>query len=201
MDARSADEGRNFFSAPGGKNRQGEQLLPENVSIVSDPTATSAPGLPWEGEGQAQRRREWVQKGRVSTLACDRFWAEKTGREAIPGPSNILMSGGQGSLADLIASTERGVLITSFWYIRMVDPRTLLLTGLTRDGVFWIEGGKLAYPIKNFRWNNSPVQVLKNIDAMSAAVRVSPRADGFAGMSVPALRVKDFELSSASDAV
>jgi predicted Zn-dependent protease len=201
MDARSADEGRSFFSAAGGKNREGEQLFPESVDISSNPLDPAVPGLPWGGDRLPQQARQWIERGRVRSLSCDRFWAQKQGREPIPAPSNTLMQGGQGTLADLIASTPRGVLITSLWYIREVDPRTLLLTGLTRDGVFWIEDGKIAYPIKNFRWNNSPVQVLKNIDAMSRSVRVSAREDNFNGMRVPALRVKDFELTSISDAV
>ncbi|MET0412228.1 MAG: metallopeptidase TldD-related protein, partial [Polyangiaceae bacterium] len=136
----------------------------------------------------------------VASLSRDRFWAQKQQREAIPGPSNILMQGGQGSLSELIAGTTRGVLITSFWYIRDVDPRTLLLTGLTRDGVFWIEDGKIAYPVRNFRWNDSPVRVLKNVEAMSRSARVLER-NGDGSVRVPALRVKDFELTSVSDAV
>jgi len=93
------------------------------------------------------------------------------------------------------------VLITSLWYIRFVDPRSLLLTGLTRDGVFWIQDGKLSHPVTNFRWNDSPIRVLKNIDAMTASLRTSPRESAASNISVPALRVKEFELSSVSDAV
>jgi predicted Zn-dependent protease len=201
MDARSADEGRSFFSAPEGKNRQGEQLFPEAITIASNPLDREVPGMPWGRDGLPQEARAWIERGRIGNLSCDRFWARKQGRQPLPGPSNILMQGGQGNLQDLIASTPRGVLITSFWYIREVDPRTLLLTGLTRDGVFWIEDGKIAYPIKNFRWNNSPVQVLKNIDSMSQSVRVSARDGSSSAVRVPALRVKDFELTSVSDAV
>lgn len=201
MNRRSADEGRSFFSAPEGRSRSGEQLFPELVNIHSDPADERAPGLPWLDGGLPQRRRAWIEDGRVRTLACDRFWAAKHDLEPVPRPSNVLMQGGNASVADLIASTPRGVLITSLWYIRQVDPRTLLLTGLTRDGVFWIEDGKIVHPVQNFRWNNSPVHVLKNIEAMSHAVRVSPRAQDFAGMCVPALLVRDFELSSPSEAV
>jgi predicted Zn-dependent protease len=111
------------------------------------------------------------------------------------------MSGGQGSLDELIADTRRGVLITSLFYIRFVDPRTLLLTGLTRDGVFWIENGKVSHPVTNFRWNDSPVRVLENVDGMTAAVRAPPRESMDTTLVVPALRVKEFELSSVSDAV
>lgn len=200
MDARSADEGRSFFSAPEGKSRLGEQLFPDSIDISSDPSDREVPGMPWGADGLPQASRRWIERGRVASLSCDRFWAQKQQREAIPGPSNILMAGGQGSVRDLIAGTERGVLITSFWYIRDVDPRTLLLTGLTRDGVFWIEDGKIAYPVRNFRWNDSPVRVLKNVEAMSQSARVLER-NGDGSVRVPALRVKDFELTSVSDAV
>lgn len=201
MSARSADEGRSYFSEPGGKNKLGQKLFPESVTITSDPAASVAPGAPWGEGGLPQAPRAWIQRGRLEGLIYERFWAEKQGHEAVPPPSNLLMAGGSGSLEELIASTERGVLITSLWYIRFVDPKSLLLTGLTRDGVFWIENGKLAYPVTNFRWNDSPVRVLQNVDAMTASVRTSTRESTATNISVPALRVKEFELSSVSDAV
>ena len=201
MSARSADEGRSYFSEPGGKNKLGQKLFPESVTITSDPGSSVAPGAPWGEGGLPQKPRTWIERGRLESLFYERFWAEKQGREAVPAPSNLLMAGGSGSLEDLIASTERGVLITSLWYIRFVDPKSLLLTGLTRDGVFWIENGKLAYPVTNFRWNDSPVRVLQNVEAMTASARASTRESTATNISVPALRVKEFELSSVSDAV
>lgn len=201
MDARSADEGRSFFSRPGGGNRLGDRLFPDVVSIESNPADAEVPGRPWGAEGLPQVRRAWIERGVVSELACSRFWAAKTGREPVPPPSNILMRGGEGTTADLVRSTRRGVLITSLWYIRSVDPRTMLYTGLTRDGVFWIENGEIVRPLTNFRWNDSPVAVLKNVEAMSASRRVSPRSWASNTVSVPALRVSSFELSSVSDAV
>ncbi|MEY2931566.1 MAG: hypothetical protein RL033_2315 [Pseudomonadota bacterium] len=201
MNARSADEGRSYFSEPGGKTKLGQQLFPEQVSIHSDPASSAAPGAPFAADGLPQLPRAWIDRGRLSNLACERFWAQQRGREPIPAPSNIIMSGGQGSLDELIASTERGVLITSLWYIRFLDPRSLLFTGLTRDGVFWLENGKISHPVSNFRWNDSPISVLSKVEAMSESVRASPR-DGNAGnLWMPALRVKEFELSSVSDAV
>ncbi len=101
----------------------------------------------------------------------------------------------------LVASTKRGLLVTSLWYIRSLDPRTMLYTGLTRDGVFMIEDGKIAHPVSNFRWNDGPIGVLRNIDAMSAAVRVPPRPQRRSDVIVPALRVKEFHFSSVSEAV
>ena len=201
MNARSADEGRSFFSEPGGKTKLGQQLFPETVSLRSDPAAEMAPGAPFSADGQPQRPRAWIERGQVQSLACERFWAQKRDREPEPPPSNLLMSGGKGSLEELIASTERGVLITSLWYIRFVDPRTLLLTGLTRDGVFWLEDGKISHPVTNFRWNDSPIRVLQQVEAMSESVRASPRDGSASNLWVPALRVKEFELSSVSDAV
>ena len=111
------------------------------------------------------------------------------------------MKGGKESLDELIKSTKQGVLVTSFWYIRGVDPRTLLFTGLTRDGVFWIEKGKIAYPVNNFRWNDSPISMLKNIDSMSKEMRGPPRESGNPNFVIPALKLKEFNFSSISEAV
>jgi len=201
MNARSADEGRSFFSKQGGGNRLGEKIFPEFVNIYSDPTDPTVPGSRWGADGLPQRHIDWIKDGSVANLNYSRFWAQKQGKEPTPGASNIIMKGGTGSLDDLIKSTKEGVLVTSFWYIRPVDPRTLLLTGLTRDGVFWIENGKIAYPVMNFRWNDSPISVLKNIDAMSKEMRIPPRESQSTSIAVPALRVKEFNFSSLSEAV
>jgi predicted Zn-dependent protease len=201
MNQRSAEEGRSFFSEPGGKTKLGRQLFPESISIRSDPSSSLAPGAPWGQEELPQVPRTWIEQGKLASLYCERFWADKRQREPVPPPSNVLMSGGKGSLDELIADTTQGVLITSLFYIRVVDPRTLLLTGLTRDGVFWIEKGKISHPVTNFRWNESPARVLGKVDAMTAAVRAAPRESMATTLSVPALRVKEFELSSVSDAV
>ena len=201
MNARSAEEGRSFFSKPGGQTKLGEQLFPETITLRSDPASSRAPGAVFGSEALPQRPRTWVDHGRVQTLACDRFWAAKQGREPVPPPSNLLMDGGTGTLDELIADTPRGVLITSLFYIRFVDPRTLLLTGLTRDGVFWIENGKLSHPVNNFRWNESPARVLSHVDAMTASVRTAPRESMSTNVVAPAVRVTEFELSSVSDAV
>lgn len=201
FDARNADEGRSFLSKPDGGNRIGEKIFPDIVTIYSDPGDPKVPGSPWGQGGLPQKRVEWIKDGVVTNLVYSRSWAQKQGKEPIPVPSNIIMKGGTGSLDDLIKSTERGVLVTSLWYIRPVDPRRLLLTGLTRDGVFWIENGKIAYPIMNFRWNDSPVNVLKNIEAMSISMRVPPRESQSRNIMVPALRIKEFNFTSLSEAV
>lgn len=201
MDARSADEGRSFFSAADGGNRIGEKLFPETITIRSDPTSRIAPGTPWGRGGVPQRARPLVERGVLESLRYSRYWAKKKGVEPVPRPANVLMEGGTGSVADLVASTERGVLITSLWYIRMLDPRTLTFTGLTRDGVFWIEDGKIAHPVTNFRWNDSPIAVLKNTVAMSAPMRTPPRPSRATNVVVPAVKVSEFNLASVSDAV
>jgi predicted Zn-dependent protease len=201
MDRRAADEGRSFFSRPGGSNRLGEKLFPKAINLVSDPTDARAPGSPWGGDGLPQARRSWIENGAVKTLATSRFWAEKSGVAPIPGPSNLLMSGGRGTVDDLIKSTERGVLVTSLWYIRSLDPRTMTFTGLTRDGVFWIEDGAIKHPVTNFRWNDSPIAVLKNTVAMSQPYRVPPRPSRSTTTVVPALKVSEFTFASVSEAV
>jgi predicted Zn-dependent protease len=201
LNQRSAEEGRSFFAEPAGKTKLGQQLFPKSVSLRSDPRAAAAPGTAWGEEALPQRPRTWIEQGRLENLYCERFWAEQRQREPVPPPSNLLMAGGSGSIDDLIADTPRGVLITSFFYIRFVDPRTLLLTGLTRDGVFWIENGKISHPVTNFRWNESPIRVLQNVEALSASVRAAPREGMDTTLMMPALRVKEFELSSVSDAV
>ncbi|MEO8347351.1 MAG: metallopeptidase TldD-related protein, partial [Acidobacteriota bacterium] len=124
----------------------------------------------------------------------DRYWAKKAGIEPLPQSGSLVMEGGTGTLEDLIAGTERGLLVTRFWYIRTVNPQTVQLTGLTRDGVWLIEKGKVVSAVNNFRFNDSPVNLLKNVEAMSAA-------ESTGDMVVPAIRARDFNFTSKSDAV
>jgi predicted Zn-dependent protease len=194
MDARSADEGRSFMAAAGGKTRLGQKLVHERVTIYSDPANAEVPTAPWLGDGRAFQRTPWFEKGVVKNLFYSRYWADKQGREATPPPANIIMEGGSASLEDLIRDTARGILLTRTWYIRFVDPQTLLLTGLTRDGTFYVENGQIRYAVKNFRWNDSPVIMLNNVDALGKPMRVR-------GCLIPPMRVRDFEFSSLSDAV
>jgi predicted Zn-dependent protease len=130
----------------------------------------------------------------VKNLYCERFWAQEKELPAIPFPANGVMEGGDASLDDLIAGTKRGVLVTRTWYIRTVDPQTLLYTGLTRDGTFFIEDGKIAFPIKNMRFNESPVIMLNNIEALGKPERTG-------GNLIPPMKIRDFTFSSLSDAV
>ena len=202
MDRRRADEGRSYFaSRKRSGTRLGERLFDADIDIRTDPRDQRCPARPWGEDGVPQAARAWIDRGKLAGLPCDRFWASQQKTEPVPEPANLIMKGGSGSLADLIRSTRRGVLVTSFWYIRFVDPQTLLFTGLTRDGVFWIEGGEIAYPVNNFRWNESPVSVLKKVEAMSAAELAPPRGEERPFTVVPALRVADFNFASVSDAV
>lgn len=201
MGARSATEGRSYFSTPNGGTRLGETLFGPDIDIYSDPMDPVAPGTPWGNDGLPQRRVDWCKGGVLTTLRANRYWAQLKGVDPVPMPSNLIMKGGTDSIDDLVASTERGVLVTSLWYIRSLDPRTMLYTGLTRDGVFWIENGKIAHPVTNFRWNDSPIAVLKNVVGMSRAVAVPPRPQRSTTTVVPALKVKAFNFASVSEAV
>ncbi len=201
FDARSADEGRSFMSKPGGGNRLGEQLMDEKVTIYSDPFNTELPSSTWSREGQALERMNWIEKGVVKNLSYSRYWAEKKGVAPIPFPSNIIMAGGDGgTVEDMIKSTERGILVSRLWYIRLVDAQTLLLTGLTRDGTFYIENGKIKHPVKNFRFNESPVIMLNNVEALGTPER-SISVESYRSYLIPPMKIKDFTFSSLSDAV
>jgi predicted Zn-dependent protease len=222
LSKRLADEGRSFMSKPGGGNRIGEKLFAPMVTIRSDPFDPRVPGRPWSGgggrggveagfglgfgfglsggaPGEPVRKTTWIENGVVKTLHVDRAWAAKTKTKPIPNSGSVVMDGGTASLKQLIAGTERGLLITHFFYIRPVNPQTVELTGLTRDGVWLIEKGKILQPVNNFRFNESPVNLLRNVEALG---RAEPAAGGFAGpMVVPALRARDFSFTSKSDAV
>jgi predicted Zn-dependent protease len=195
MGSRAAEEGRSFLSKKGGGTLLGERVLGENVSLHSDPFEPRAPGWPWSWNSQLPAEKTtWVEKGVVKNMPMDRYWAQKTQRKPVPFPSNLIMDGGTSTLDDLIASTERGLLITHFWYTRFLQPDTLQLTGLTRDGVFYIEKGKLQYPVMNFRFNQSVVEMLKNVEGMTVAIPVNLNL-------LPTIKVRDFNMASLSDAV
>jgi len=201
VSARSAEEGRSFFSKPGGGNRLGEELFPKWLHVRSDPALKEAPVSPWTGAGLPRKARDWIRGGALRRFSRSRFWAKKTGRPVEPSGGNWHLGTTGETTEDLIATTERGVLITSLWYIRGVDPQSMLFTGLTRDGVFWIEDGKIARPVNNFRWNDSPVSVFGNALAVSKSIRPGGRGGRGGRVVVPALKTAKFALSSVSDAV
>ena len=220
LSARAADEGRSFFSKAGGGNKIGMKVVDERVTLISDPLDPDTPGAPFDGEGLPTTRRVWIEKGIVKTLAYDRYWAQKMGVApsggggggrggggggggGFGGGGGLKMLGEEHSLEELIASTQRGVLCTRFWYIRPVDQRTLLYTGLTRDGTFLIENGKITRPVKNMRWNESPIFMLNNLEMLGRPERVNASESLSAGAAivVPPIKARDFNFTSASDAV
>ena len=203
LNARGADEGRSFFTKPGGGNKVGMKVVDERVSLVSDPFDPDAAAYSFTGDGLPVKKTVWIENGVVKNLAYDRYWAEKQGKEPTPMSGTLRMSGGTDSVEDMIASTRRGILVTRFWYIRPVDPRTILYTGLTRDGTFLIENGKITRAVKNLRYNESPIFMLNNLEAMGAPVRVSASEDGSPGFAivVPPIKTRDFTFTSLSDAI
>ncbi|REA63062.1 TldD/PmbA family protein [Dyadobacter luteus] len=197
FDARSAEEGRSFLSKKGGGTRLGEKLFDEKVTIYSDPFHRDIPSLPFSpdpGDGRPIEKTVWVEKGVVKNLSYSRYWADKKSVKPIVAAGGFIFEGGTKSLAELIKNTERGILVTRLWYIRAVDPQTLLYTGLTRDGTFYIENGQIKYPVKNFRFNESPVIMLNNLEEAGIPQRVR-------GSLVPPLKIRDFTFTSLSDAV
>ncbi len=194
LDARSADEGRSFFGKKGGGNKIGEKLFNEKVQIISDPSNLDNPASPFAPDGRPRQRVTWIKNGVLKNLPYSRYWAQQKGVDALPPPSGIIMQGSEQTLTDLIKGTEKGILVTRFWYIRPVDPQTLVFTGLTRDGTFYIENGAIKYAIKNFRFNESPAAMLNNVEALGKPVRIG-------GNMIPPMKIRDFNFTSLSDAV
>jgi len=210
LNARTTDEGRGPFSVRGaaGGNKLGEKVADQRVTIYSDPADPDLLAQPFDGEGFPLARRVWIENGILKNLSYSRFWAQKQGVQPTGGgggggggggfgglPGGLKMVGGTKSTDELIAGTQRGILVTRFWYIRFLDPRTVLLTGLTRDGTFLIENGKITRSLKNFRWNESPLFLLNKIDEIGRAERTAT------GQVMPSIRAKDFNFTSLSDAV
>jgi len=201
FDARLADEGRSFLSKKGGGTRMGEKLFDQQVNIWCDPWDKDVPVLPWDGATMLPRERmHMIKDGRVAALDYSLFWAKKQGVRAVGAPGNMIMAGTSKSTQELIANTKKGVLVTRTWYIRMVDPQSVLLTGLTRDGTFYIENGKIKHPIKNFRFNESPVTMLNNIEEIGKPVVIAGDESSYSLM-IPPMKVRDFNFTSLSDAV
>jgi predicted Zn-dependent protease len=201
FDARQTDEGRSFLSKKGGASRLGDKLFDSQVNIWADPWNPDVPVLPWDNQNLiARERMDIIKDGKVNALNYSQFWAKKKGVRPTATPGNIIMAGTDKSTADLIASTRKGILVTRTWYIRMVDPQSVLLTGLTRDGTFYIENGKIKYPIKNFRFNESPVTMLNNIEEIGRPVIIGGDEVPFQ-MAIPPMKVRDFNFTSLSDAV
>ena len=212
---RSAAEGRTVFSKPGGLTRVGEVLAPEGFSIRSDPhdpalrvtpfvvTGASSAEMSVFDNGLPTTATDWVRDGRLEALTQTRASAAKAGVPVTPYVDNLVVDGGGTQTVDeMVAATERGLLLTCLWYIRVVDPQTLLLTGLTRDGVYLVEDGQVTGTVTNFRWNESPVDLLGRVSESGLSVPTLPRewSDYFTWTRMPALRIPDFNMSSVSQA-
>jgi predicted Zn-dependent protease len=176
----------------------------ERVTIFSDPQDPDLLADPYNFEGLPVRRTVWIENGVVKNLAYDRFWADKKGVTPTPLGGGIKMSGDSATLDELISGVTRGLLVTRFWYIRGVDPRSILNTGLTRDGLFLIENGKVTKAVRNFRFNESPVIMLNNLEALGRPERVAASESGGVGgaaVVVPPIVVREFTFTSISEAV
>jgi predicted Zn-dependent protease len=206
FDARSAEEGRSPFSALGGKTKLGQKIFDERINIYSDPWHPDLPGSRAAQAGLPAQKIHLVRNGVLENLVYSRFWAKQKGKEPTPGPVNNILESSQPPVAidDMIKSMDRGLLLGRFWYIRGVDARTMLQTGLTRDGIWYIEKGKIQYPVKNFRFNQSLIELLApgNVDMIGKPERVG-NSEGQGGNAalLPALKVKKFHFSSQSEAV
>ncbi len=206
FNARNAEEGRSVYSAPGGKTRLGEKIFDERLNIYSDPWNAEVPGSQSAQGGLPAEKLYLVKNGVIENLTYNRYWAKQKGKQPTPGPVNTIIdsSGPKTSIEEMIKSTKRGILVSRFWYIRTTDARTASSTGLTRDGVWFVENGKIAYPLKNFRFNQSMTQMLApgNIDLIGTPERVGSSEGGGAGASLlPALKIKQFNFTSQSEAV
>jgi predicted Zn-dependent protease len=212
---RSAAEGRTVYSRPGGGTRVGERLGPAGLRLTSDPhdpdlttapfvvtTASSSMSSVFDN-GLLLSRTDWVLDGTLQALVQTRSSATRTQSAVTPYVANLVLDGSGTATADeMVASTERGLLLTCLWYIREVDPETLLLTGLTRDGVYLVEDGRVVGAVNNFRWNESPVGLLGRLTEVGRSVATLPRewSDDFTWVRMPTLRVPDFNMSSVSQA-
>ncbi|MEU8880184.1 metallopeptidase TldD-related protein [Streptomyces hydrogenans] len=214
--ARDAVEGRTVFSRPGGGTRLGETLSPLPLTLRSDPNEPGLESAPFviahsSGDDESVFDNglpvapvEWMRGGVLDRLITTRHTAGLTGLPVAPGAGNLILDGGgERSLEEMVAATERGLLLTCLWYIREVDPATLLLTGLTRDGVYLVENGEVVGEVNNFRFNESPVDLLSRATEAGRTERTLPRewSDWFTRAAMPALRVPDFNMSSVSKGV
>ncbi|MEU9013486.1 metallopeptidase TldD-related protein [Streptomyces sp. NPDC048479] len=214
--ARDAVEGRTVFSKPGGGTRVGEKLSDLPLTLRSDPNEPGLESAPFviahsSGDdasvfdnGLPLSKTDWVRDGKLEHLVTTRHSAGLTGLPVAPGAGNLILDGGgERSLDEMVSATARGLLLTCLWYIREVDPATLLLTGLTRDGVYLVENGEVVGEVNNFRFNESPVDLLSRATEAGRTEKTLPRewGDWFTRAAMPALRVPDFNMSSVSQGV
>jgi len=198
LDARTTDEGRSAFSGKDGKSRVGDQLFNEKLNLYSDPMHAELPAAPSTNEGIPATRLSLIKNGVLENLSYSRFWAQEKKKDPTPGPVNYILESSQAPTSpdDMIKGMERGLLISRFWYVRLIDGRSIMLTGLTRDGVWWIEKGQIRNPVGNLRFNQSVLAMLApwNVAAIGRPERKAP-------LMVPALRLSGFTFTSVSDAI
>ncbi|HRC55633.1 MAG TPA: metallopeptidase TldD-related protein, partial [Kofleriaceae bacterium] len=210
IDARSAHEGSSWLSqraggaggagsAGGFGGRLGQRVLPESITVASDPADYAADGRAFDAEGVPQAPTTWIDRGVLARMATDRSWAAKSGQPLTGWPEGMRLEGGTATRDQLIRGIDRGLLITRFFYLGLLDPISLQVTGLTRDGVFLIERGALVGPVQNFRFNHSPVELLARCDGLGATQVVA--IDGGRRLRAPLLRSHDFHMTSVSEAV
>ena len=214
--ARDAAEGRTVFSRTGGGTRIGEKIAALPLTLRSDPAEPGLESAPFViahssdddvsvfDNGLPVEPVDWVREGTLNQLISTRHSSGLTGVPVAQGADNLVLEGGgDRSLDEMVAGTERGLLLTCLWYIREVDPATLLLTGLTRDGVYLVEGGEVTGEANNFRFNESPVDLLGRATEAGRTQRTLPRewSDYFTRAAIPALRIPDFNMSSVSQGV
>jgi predicted Zn-dependent protease len=214
--ARAAHDGQTVFSRRGGGTRIGDRLSDRPLQMFSDPHYPGLQAAPFVSTGSSNEiesvfdnglplsRTDWVTDGTLNALLQNRHSAALTGQPVTPYVDNLVVAvdGADGSTGDLVAGVERGLLLTCLWYIREVDPQTLLLTGLSRDGVYLVEGGEVTGAVNNFRFNESPVDLMRRFSHASATVPSFSRewGDYFPRTATPALRVPDFNMSTVSQA-
>lgn len=203
FNARTADEGRSYYSNPAGGSHVGERLFHPAVTLYSAPGFKRGELSPFDGTGMPREDTTWIKNGVLQNLSYSRFWAQKKNMQPQPTAANLVMGGGNASVEDMIASVQRGVLITRFWYIRGLNPRTIAYTGLTRDGTFLIENGEISRPVNNFRFNQSLADLLKNVEMLGVPTQVAAGENSSVGtpMIVPAMKASNFHLASISDAI
>ena len=216
--ARTAHDGQSVYSRPGGGTRVGDRIARPGVHLRSDPAEPALACSPFVAatasgddssvfdNGLPLAPTRWIDDGVLAALGQTRHTADLTGLPVTPYVDNLVLDvdGGRGDIADLVAGTERGLLLTCLWYIREVDPQTLLLTGITRDGVYLVEDGEVTGAVNNFRFNESPVELLQRFSHASETVPSFSREwgdDYFSRTATPALRVPDFNMSSVSQAL
>ncbi|GAB7151268.1 metallopeptidase TldD-related protein [Mycobacterium riyadhense] len=214
MAGRGAQEGRTAFSAPGGGTRVGERLTDLPLTMFTDPAAPGLACTPFVAvsnssetvsvfdNGMDIAQVDWIHDGVINALAYPRATAAKFDAPVAVAADNLVMTGGSADLADMIAATEHGLLLTTLWYIREVDPTTLLLTGLTRDGVYLVEDGEVTAAVNNFRFNESPLDLLRRATEAGVSEKTLPRewSEWATRTAMPSLRIPDFHMSSVSQA-